>query len=268
MKNLRLGMVVAALVSVCALSAAMAEDEKPTRERWFLTLEHGPLRTVVVNDAGGRSQAHHYMTMKVTNGTRFPRQWHPLVKAITDTKQTLIAGGFTEALQEIRRVEHRPGLVPIGTTAGRLEAGASVDTVAIFGPVDPLYDTINLQVFGLVDPVAIYKVEQYGAKSPPNAKEGEVVLGEDSVIVDSAYWTHNQAIIKRLKDAAAEAGGEVPQPHVEYQEVAESRYWSMVYERLGDEFNAEDDIIKFKHEGWRVQGDPTGLRVISTEGMP
>ncbi len=250
------------LAAVCALN--VQADEKPTRERWFLKLEHSPLRTVVLHDAGGNARAYHYMTMKVTNGTKFDRQWHPLVKAVTDTKQDLVAGGFTDALAAIRKAERKAGLVPIGTTAGKLKAGASVDTVAIFGPVDPLYDHINIQVFGLVDPIATYKIEQYGDKSTAD----NVVLGENSVVVDSAYWDRNLKILKRLKAAAAEAGGEVPQPHVEYQEVAESRYWSMDYERLGDEFNTEEDIIRFKKEGWKVKGDAKGLRVISTESLP
>ena len=256
-----------ALTAVCFWAwTPAAADEKPTRQRWWLDLEHGPLRTVTVRDAKGRSSCHHYIALKVTNKTPFARQWHPLVRAITDTKKTYRAGGHTQVLDAIRRAEKNRNLVPIGTTAGKIAAGATLDTVAILGPVDPLYDRINVQVFGLVDPVATYKVEQYGDKSPDKAKHPDVVLGADSVIVDSVYWDRNQAILTRLKQAAAAAGGEVPAPHVEYQEVAESRYWNMTYERLGDEFRAEDDVIRFVGERWQVQGDPTGLRVISTEG--
>jgi hypothetical protein len=263
--QLRMALFVALVGLAVSWTPASAEDA-PTRERWFLGMKHGPLSTVVVRDASGNSTAYHYMKLQVTNGTPFPRQWHPLVKAITDTKKTYIAGGSTVALDAIRKAESDAGLVPIGTTAGKLKPGASVNGVAIFGALDALYDRINVQVYGLVDPTAIYKVEQYGDKSPDNAKAPDVVLGADSVIVDSVYWDRNQAILKRLKEAAAAAGGSVPAPHVEYQEVAEQRYWSMDYERLGDEFYAEDDIIRFVREGWRVAGEPTGLRVISTEG--
>jgi len=128
-------------------------------------------------------------------------------------------------------------------------------------------DKITVQIFGLVDPIATYKIEQYGEKS----SDDKVVLGADSVVVDSAYWDHNQAILKRLKKAAKEAGGEMPRPAVEYQEVAETRYWSMDFERLGDEIRAEDDIIRAKGSGWKVKGvvgEPggsKGLRVISTD---
>ena len=254
-----------ALIVTTALPATGAEKE--TRERWMLDFSHGPLRTVTVRAPDGTSKTHHYMTIKVKNSTKHARQWHPLVKAITDTGKTYLAGGNADALEGIRKAEKNKSLVSIGTTAGRLAAGAGHDTVAIFGAVDPLYDKITVKVFGLVDPTATYKVEQYGDKSDGD----NVVLGKDSVVVDSAYWDHNQAILKRLKKAAKESGGEIAKPAVEYQEVSENRYWNMEYQRLGDEFRAEDDIITFHGEGWKVagsvggEGGPKGLRVISRE---
>ncbi len=254
-----------ALIASMATSASAAEKE--SRQRWMLDFSHGPLRTVTVRAPSGKSATHHYMTIKVKNGTEHARQWHPLVKAITDTGRTYLAGGNSDALAAIRRAENNKNLVAIGTTAGRMAAGASHDTVAIFGAVDPLYDKITVKIFGLVDPTATYKVEQYGEKSSGDT----VVLGKDSVVVDSAYWDHNQAILKRLKKAAKDAGGEVAKPTVEYQEVSENRYWNMEYQRLGDEFRAEDDIITFHGEGWKVAGEvgakdgPRGLRVISRE---
>jgi hypothetical protein len=256
--------VALALAAWCASPASAAE--KTSAQRWILTMTHGPLRTVEVSHPAGDVAAYHYMTIHVKNGTAFDREWHPLVKAVTDTHKTYIAGGYTDALGAIRHQEHDKNLVPIGTTAGRIRAGASVDGVAIFGPVDPLYDKIDVQIFGLVDPIATYKVEQYGDKSSAD----KVVLGKDSVIVDSAYWDHNQTILARLKKAAEASGGEMPKPQVEYQQVVENRYWSMRYWRLGDEFHAEDDMITFHGEGWRIQGEPgekggpKGLRVIST----
>lgn len=254
-----------ALLLIGAAVTASAEDVE-TRKRWTLDMSHGPLRTVVVTGGSGKSKTYHYMTIKVKNGSAFARQWHPHVEAITDTKKTYAAGGYGEALDEIRKREKNKSLVSIGATAGKLQPGASVDGVAIFGPLDSLYDRINVKIFGLWDPVAIYKVEQYGDKSPAGAKDDDVVLGKDSVIVDAVYWDRNQAILNRLKKAAKESGGTVPQPHVEYMEVAENRYRSLDYERLGDEFFAEDDIITPKGESWRIEGDPRGLRVISTEG--
>lgn len=259
---LLLGLALTAWLAVPASAA-----DKETRQRWMLDFSHGPLRTVTVRGPGGDSSTYHYMTVDVANNTPHDRQWHPLVKAITDTGKTYIAGGYADALDSIRRAEKNKNLVPIGLTAGRMKAGASAETVAIFGPVDPLYDKITVQIFGLVDPTATYKVEQYGEKSDGD----NVVLGKDSVVVDSAYWDHNQAILKRLKKAAKESGGEIAKPVVEYQEVSENRYWNMEYQRLGDEFRAEDDIITFHGEGWKVQGDvgaeggPRGLRVISRE---
>jgi len=260
-------LLLGALLVTAAVTPAAAAD-KETRQRWIFKMSHGPLRTVIVRDNAGRATSHHYMTITVTNETPFARQWHPLVKALTDTKQTYLATGGADALDAIRKAEGNRNLVPIGTTAGKLKPGTTLETVAVFGRLDPLYDRINVQIFGLIDPIATYKIEQYGDKST----EGKVVLGADSVVVDSAYWDHNQAILRRLKAAAKESGGDLPRPQVEYQEVAEARYWSMDFERLGDEFRAEDDIIRSKGEGWRVRGEvgkeggPKGLRVISTEG--
>ncbi len=254
-----------ALLGMAASPAA--EAEKESRKRWMLDFSHGPLRTVTVRSPDGGSATYHYMTVKVANGTPHAREWHPLVKALTDTKRTYLAGGFADALPAIRRAEKNSKLQTIGSTAGRLKAGAKLDTVAVFGPVDPLYDKITIQIYGLVDPTATYKVEQYGDKS----SDGNVVLGANSVVVDSAYWDHNQAIKKRLKKAAKESGGEVAKPTVEYQEVSENRFWNMEYQRLGDEFRAEDDIITSHGAGWKVsgtvgqKGGPKGLRVISRE---
>lgn len=265
--SFRFALLLCLGLAAWATTSASAAD-KEARERWILKMSHGPLRTVEVRNPDGGAATYHYMTIKVTNETKFDREWHPLVKAATDTKKVYIAGGYSDGLDPIRRNEKNAGLVAIGTTAGRLRAGTTVDTVAIFGPVDPLYDKIQVHIFGLVDPTAVYKVEQYGEKS----SAGNVVLGADSVVVDSAYWDHNQAILTRLKKAAAESGGDLPKPFVEYQEVSENRYWSMDYQRLGDEYRAEDDIITFHGQGWKVQGKPgeekgpTGLRVISTEG--
>jgi hypothetical protein len=254
-----------ALIAWAAGSAGAAEKE--TRKRWMLEFSHGPLRTVSVRSADGTSATYHYMTIKVSNKTKYAREWHPLVKAITDTGKTYIAGGHSDAMTNIRRAEKNKKLVGIGGTAGRMRPGTTVDTVAIFGAVDPLYDKITVKIMGLVDPTATYKVEQYGDKSA----DATVVLGKDSVVVDSAYWDHNQGILKRLKKAAKESGGEIAKPTVEYQEISEARYWNMEFQRLGDEFRAEDDIITFHGEGWKVMGavgaknGPKGLRVISRE---
>lgn len=259
-------LLLGALLVTAAITPAAAAD-KETRQRWILKMSHGPLRTAIVRDATGRTTSHHYMTIKVTNETAFARQWHPLVKALTDTKQAYLAGGGSIALDAIRQAEGNKNLVPIGTTAGKIKPGVTLETVAILGALDPLYDHITVQIFGLVDPIATYKIEQYGDKSA----DGNVVLGADSVVVDSAYWDHNQVILNRLKKAAKESGGDLPRAHVEYQEVAEARYWSMDFERLGDEIRSEDDIIRAKGEGWKVRGEvgkeggPKGLRVISTE---
>ncbi len=82
------------------------------------------------------------------------------------------------------------------------------------------------------------------------------MLGKDSVIVDSVYWDRNQKILKRLK-----AAGELPKPTIQYKEVLEDRYYEMVYERLGDEFNAQDDKIDFVSEAWKARGELKVLRV-------
>lgn len=255
--------------SLCAIAlfavTAFAEDEAQTgARRWFLDMSHGPLKTVIVESPSGSAHVYHYMTFEVKNPTAHPRAWNPLVKAITDTKdpkggnRTYVAGGFTDALDLIRVSERNPRLVALNATAGRIQPGQEVQAVAIFGVVDSLYDTIKIEVHGLADPVATYKVEDYGAEV---ADGDEITPETDWVIVDSAYWDRNQAVIKRVRARSDE--GQLPTPATDYVVMSERRLWEMVYERLGDEFRAEDDLIKFKHEGWKIQGNPKKLRSVT-----
>jgi hypothetical protein len=259
--------VAALLAALVAFGGPRAEAEDAAakgRTRWILDMTHGPLRTVEVKDASGGATSYHYMTITVTNSTGLARKWNPLVKAVTDTDKTYLAAGDAAALERIRKQERKSALVPINSTAGHIQSGQTLETVAIMGPLDALYDKVHVEIYGLVDPIAIYKVEQYGDKSPKGARGEDVVIGPRSVIVDSAYYERNQAILKELRK---EAGNEMlPRPAVEYTEVAEIRYWDAVYERLGDEFHCEDDVITFLREGWRVKGLPKGLRVITIEG--
>jgi len=270
-RNLRISLAVTGLVVLAAAlvgpggSPAQAEEGAAKgRTRWILEMSHGPLRTVEVKDAAGGATSYHYMTITVTNSTGLARKWNPLVKAVTDVDKTYLAAGDAAALERIRKQERNTSLVSINATAGRIQDGETLQTVAIMGPLDALYDRVHVEIYGLVDPIAIYKIEQYGEKSPKDARGDDVVIGPRSVIVDSAYYDRNQAIVAELRK---EAGNELlPRPAVEYTEVAEVRYWDAVYERLGDEFHCEDDVITFIREGWRVKGLPKGLRVITIEG--
>lgn len=265
--------LLASAAGLLAPAPAAAKEGEQGRKRWILDLTHGPLRTVVVSGAArgaaGQAegtQAYHYLTLHVANRTGFARTWAPSVKAHTDTGRTYIAGGHAEALAEIRKREGNANLQPLNATAGTLANGTSVDTVAILGPLDSLYDRVTIEIYGLVDHIATYKMEQYGNKSPEGARGDAVVIGPRTVIVDSAYYERNQRILAELRREAAESGGLLPSPGVEYTEVAEERYWEAVYERLGDEFHAEDDMITFVRSGWKVKGEPKGLRVITVEG--
>lgn len=263
---------LALATGLLASAPVAAKEGAQGRKRWILDFTHGPLRTVVVSGAargagpGEGTQAYHYLTLEVSNRTGFARTWAPTVKAHTDTGRTYIAGGHTEALAEIRKREGNANLQPLNATAGTLANGARVDTVAILGPLDSLYDRVTIEVYGLVDHIAAYKMEQYGNKSPEGARGEAVVIGPRTVIVDSAYYERNQRILAELRREAAESGGLLPSPGVEYIEVAEERYWEAVYERLGDEYHAEDDMITFVRSGWKVKGEPKGLRVITVEG--
>jgi hypothetical protein len=232
-----------AVLVLVALAAPRAAAEPATGARWVLTLEHGPLKIVAVPQPGGGTKTYHYITLKVTNATGLPRNWYPLVKALTDTGKETIAAGYGDALQAVRDQEHDRDLVLVETTAGKVEPGKTLDTVAVFGPLDPLYDHVKIHVYGLADPIAIYKVDKY----PTGV-----------VIQDTAYMARNQAFLEALK----EAGGELPKPTVEYQEVSERRVYEMRYERLGDEFRPDDDVITHQSEGWTIVGDPKVLRVI------
>jgi hypothetical protein len=233
-----------------ALAAPAFSDEAaaPAGGRWTLEFSHGPLRFVTVRSASGATASYYYMALKAKNATELPRPWNPLVESITDTKKTTLAVGNAVALDAVRNAEKNPALQCIESTAGKIEAGETKDVVAIFGPLDPNFDKIEIRVHGLVNPITIYKVEIYG--------EG------NEVIVDGAYWKHNQEVMKRVKAAAAEAGGTVPNPTVEYREVRESRVRSITFERMGDEFGRDADPIHQVAEDWKVLGAPETLRVI------
>ncbi|MHC5009988.1 MAG: hypothetical protein ACYTG6_03440 [Planctomycetota bacterium] len=235
----------AMLLALLAFAAPLADAQPATGSRWALDLEHGRLRIVSLRQVDGTVVTYHYMTLRVTNNTGLPRDWTPLVRILTDTDRTFVAAGFNHALEAIQAQESNDALVPIETTSGKIQTGQTLDTVAIFGPVDPLYDRVRVQVFGLTDPIAIYKVDTY-----PNG----------SVIQDVAYLERNKAIL----DALAEEYGadNLPEPEVQYQEIAERRVYQMHYERLGDEFRPDDDVIDHKSEGWTIVDEPKVLRVI------
>ncbi|MDJ0976142.1 MAG: hypothetical protein QNJ98_16905 [Planctomycetota bacterium] len=262
-------MLAAALVLVSAVSALAEDGDGPKgSQRWMLKLERGHLKTVLLEKADGSMSAYHYITLKVTNGTNLPRPWNPLVKAITDTKNekgepsVYVASGYGNALMAIRRQERNSKLENIGATAGKIGAGETIDGVAIFGPLDSLYDRIDIEVHGLANGVATYEVKIYDGTDIAN----DTAITPDNawVIVDSAYWDRNQAILKRLAAESAASGGDgLPQPTIKYVVMQERRYWGMTFERLGDEFRAEDDLITFKGEGWMIQGNPKKLRTVN-----
>jgi hypothetical protein len=245
-----------ALALAAALPAARgdetAADASKGGGRWTLKLEHGPLKIVPITGRGGMRQTYHYMTLKVTNPTSHARPWNPLVEAVTDTKKTTLAVGYLSALEAVRAAEKDPTLQAVETTTGKIEPGETKNLVAILGRLDPNYDRVEIRIHGLVNPITSYKVEIYG--------EGQ------EVIVDAAYWTRNQELLGKLKAAAKESGGSLPQPQVEYREIRESRVWAMTYERTGDEFGRDADPIRLVREDWKVLGDPQTLRVIDRPG--
>ncbi|MGE0192822.1 MAG: hypothetical protein AB7T63_12370 [Planctomycetota bacterium] len=231
----------AGLVAPTLVGTARAEE---SRARWILDLKHGPLKTVAVPDGAGGTTSYHYMVLEVTNATGHGRHWYPLFKVATDTDKSYVAGGCPLALQAIRREERDPDLVSLESTVGLFPNGKTLRMAAIFGPVDPLYDRITLQLHGLVDPIAIFRIEKYG---------------DTEIVADSVYYDRNQKLLEAIR--AETEDGQLPAPEIEYREVRENRYWQMVYERLGDEFHAEDDHITFVSEGWRADGELKVLRV-------
>ena len=261
MKHFALSATLVALVLV-GFTAARAEDDKPAGSRWMLGFEHGPLKIIPVQSVTGQDVTYHYMTMKVTNPTQHPRSWYPRVSAITDTGKVRRALAYADALEAIREVEKNPDLMPVGSTMGKIQPGETLDTVAIFGPLDPLYDQVRVQVIGLADPIAIYKVERIDVpievdgvvytQTDAESMQADVVK-EGIVIQDVAYVARNKAVRDELTKELG--GAELPQARVEYWEVKERRAYEMVYERLGDEFRADDDLITHEAEYWTIVGD-------------
>jgi hypothetical protein len=234
-------------------AAAPAAPAAPSAgARWTLKMEHGPLKWVHVEERAGVPTSYYYMVLKVTNPTDLPRPWNPRVEAVTDTHKTVGAVGNELGLAAVRQAEHDDALACIETTSGKIQPGETKTVAAIFGPLDPNADRIEVRIYGLIKATTSYKVEVYG----PNAE----------VIVDAAYWQRNQEILNRLKAAAQESGGQMPQPQVEYREVRETRVWSITYERTGDEFGRDADAIRLVGEDWKILGDPQTLRVIAKPG--
>ena len=230
---------------------AKAPDAVKTAGRWTLDLTHGRLNTVDWVDANGKTTAFHYMTLKATNKTAFARNWNPKVRCVVDTKPTApyYALPYPQALEAIRRQERAPELVMLHETGTKIEPNETKSCVAIFGRLDPMYDRVHVELRGFVNPVAVYKVEKY-----PNDR---------IIYVDSAYYDHNQAVLESLRKEAKEANSDkLPTPEIEYREVMEDRVFDIEYSRRGDEFNAEDSLIRFVKEGWRVEGEPKFLRQI------
>lgn len=267
----RASALLAVALVFATIAPAIAEDEGATKaSRWMLKMERGHLKTVLLESPDGSMTAYHYITLKVTNDTSLPRPWNPLVKATTDTKNekgknaVYVASGFGNALDAIRVQERNPKLQNLGATAGKIAAGATLHTVAIFGPLDSLYDRIDIEIHGLAAPVATYEVKIYDGSEVANQE----AIGTDKawVIVDSAYWDRNQKLLAKLKAEAAASGGDgLPEPNISYVVMQERRYWGMTFERLGDEFRAEDDLITFKSEGWKILGNPTKLRTVNAK---
>ncbi len=262
---LTLALILVTLVP--APTPATAADEAGA-SRWILGLKHGGLKTVLLWGAGDRTTAYHYMTLEVTNSTRLARPWYPLVKAITDTKDkdgnnsVYIATGYEEALAAVRLLENAPDLKPVASTRGKIAAGATLKTVAIFGPLDSLYDDIRLEVHGLADSVATYKMDIYDGSEI--ADGDDITPSNDWIIGDSAYYARNQKIMTKLRaQAKADGDGVLPAPVVHYVVVSERRLFRMNYQRLGDEFGAEDDLISFVSEGYEIQGNPKKMRIVN-----
>ena len=258
----------AVLLALVAVGTAWGEEER-AGTRWLLEMEHGPLKIVPVHTGAGQPVAYHYMTIQVTNPGKLPRDWYPLVKALTDTNRTYVAMGFDEALDAIRSKEGNDDLQPVGTTKGKIQAGETLQTVAIFGPMDPLYDRVRVQLLGLSDPIGIYKLEKYAvpvelpdevAYFQADGDGGYEKIAEGVLIQDVAYLERNEMVKKLMLKELGD--GKLPDPTSEYWEVKERRVYEMIYTRPGDEFRPDDDLISFEGEGWRVVGDVKALRQI------
>jgi hypothetical protein len=245
-------LVLPLLFGATAGTALSEEGEGPKTEatkegaRWTLKFEHGPFRFVRCRGLAGDIVCYEYMTLKVTNPTELPRPWNPFVEAITDTKKTVVAVGKASALAEIRVAEKDATIQAVETTAGKIEPGETKKAVAIFGPLDPNWDKLEVRVHGLANPITTYKVEVYG--------EG------NEVILDAAYHGRNQKVLQRIAAAAREAGGTMPNPEIQYREVRETRVRSIYFQRIGDEFGRESDPVRQISEDWKVVGDPIKLR--------
>jgi hypothetical protein len=240
---------------------AHAEEAAPAPKpgaRWTLTMTHSALKRVVVDE-----KTFYYMTLDVSNQTGLPRPWRPLVVGKTDTLHPpYVAGGYAPAVAEIRRLEGVDELQPVEQSgwqpgeAGKIKQGEKKRLVAVFGPIDPHWSRFRVEVSGLVNPAATLKVNKYPDKAPDQPRY---------TVFDTAYEDRNERVLKELREEAAKSGGTVPTPTPEYREVVEDRAFVMVFGRAGDEFQPDDDPIRFVSERWEVLGEPKVIRVIASK---
>jgi hypothetical protein len=250
---------VLALAGIACLAATAVAAEGGAKPRWELKLTHGPLKSVTVTEASGAQASYHYLTMKVENGTAHPRPWRPHVVGTTDTpRPAYVAGGFPLALERIRRAERDESLQALDASQfgddkkeRKVGVGETLNLVAIFGPLDPLYDRFTVEIQGLVNPVVTLKVLKYGDRQ---------------VVLDDAYADRNRKVMDELKKEAAAGNAALPTPTEEYHEVVERRAFAIEYARAGDEYHATENPIEFVREGWKLLGEPKFIRSIGGTG--
>jgi hypothetical protein len=115
------------------------------------------------------------------------------------------------------------------------------------------------------------------AEAITDTKQTRLAVGNGHAIDEIRAAEHDNELVPieatagkiqpgETKKTAQEAGGTMPTPTVEYREIRESRVWSMVYSRPGDEFGRDADPIRFVSEDWKVIGNPETLRVVAHPG--
>lgn len=141
MKMKELFWPVAVLV-VLMLASTQAEA---ARDFWTLDFKHTGLHYVRI---GGYAVA--YTTYSVTNNTGATRDFYPIFRVETDTRQLTYAMPDAGLAQAISR-KHGMKLLDIGEISGPIKDGESKLGVAVFRRLDPRADHVRLYVTGLTN---------------------------------------------------------------------------------------------------------------------
>jgi hypothetical protein len=227
-------------------SGVLAQEEAQAFEPWSLRFTHEPLDVITVPYKDGGARTFNIMTFTLENDGKVAADLGVHLKAVVGSnprkQRTHVAVPEPDAEEFVRRLSRTPDLKSVQdiNRMGKLEPGAKVRGIAVFGTFDREWDVATVTVGGL-EPRAIHaRVRTYGDKF---------------TYAHKAYYAHNRAVRK--------AAGETPGKDA-YAVISHKVVWTMRFHREGDEFAPQLDPIVMDGEGW----DVTDAKVVHVKAAP